>query len=1037
MPLPSSLSRLTGNSPAMLTIPERPQARARAGKVAAQAMPKPQQMMNSNKPGPSIFGQPGGSIAQGKQPMLGKPGGLPLPGNHPARNLGDALRASNNDNTPALPTGFDEKRTVEGNDKPLSFDSGIGGVMASISTRGDVKHVAADVCLPIGDKDTQQRITFTAQMVLQGLVAEGHNNVIIACNTASTAADEAIAMSAFWMRQQVESPETADIATDSYEMERIQHLVGLMDAAGGAVDEMAGQEMPASLCRQSDHAVLSQMVHEIVTPTSGRAADAAMEALFNEDDGPAQNDFRIVVDSTVGTVKSEAYLTRIFDQIETQMADRGYTFQPESGGIGGGEDRPNLFYQKADYSEETSAALKDAGLYPADKPVPPMEVASLSATFVPTSGEGEAKTVEVHNRGNPAWVPVIEGGPENAAELRQMMAVDAHNATDDMPGFEQRTPDFQMMCCTHYPAMVGDMESVYQEASGDWGGETLTQMNVVEEMAATMGQDEDTGEGKRMDIKRGMPSMTDALRQQTIDTIRGVGVGPDRVFSVESMKPQEFDTFQAMHKGVEFAWEANDPRTAVAGSNVPGGEVEWQVNQSGDGYELKPDKDARSEETQKPSMKMLWQRNFDDPVPAKRSTPVLKDISTTFDADTFIETNRAKMDEAGGRLEGLGITGDRLEALSSKLTNIANLITQGESRGVDVLAARHSPVPDMMSAAARIAEAITANAGKSDAELTPIGIVTGFTVVDANNDPINGENDGPPGAIVMAKQIIDSGTPVQLVCDSGSLESVKAAAAAIGLVQEDGSLDPGLEILFSNHGTKTDGPQPAGVIEFDSVDDINDTMRSGSGKPTPDLMISIERPSVSAEGNMSSMSAQDISRYNADLSPFFETSAAERPWATVGIGDGGNEIGMGKVAETTRNFRTPAYSLAVNNGDKIAAAVKTDDLVMGSVSNNAGVALATATNLVLESAMDAKGEKPSGPVGGEKARETVESYRTVITNMFENGISIDGVNKVNAMTVDGRTLNRADGENPGPKDLGTREATHDDLFDELVKLAGS
>ena len=56
--------------------------------------------------------------------------------------------------------------------------------------------------------------------------------------------------------------------------------------------------------------------------------------------------------------------------------------------------------------------------------------------------------------------------------------------------------------------------------------------------------------------------------------------------------------------------------------------------------------------------------------------------------------------------------------------------------------------------------------------------------------------------------------------------------------------------------------------------------------------------------------------------------------ATIGIGDGGNEIGMGKVRQRVIDY--------IENGPIIASNVSTDQLITAGVSNWGGSALAAA-----------------------------------------------------------------------------------------------
>jgi len=77
---------------------------------------------------------------------------------------------------------------------------------------------------------------------------------------------------------------------------------------------------------------------------------------------------------------------------------------------------------------------------------------------------------------------------------------------------------------------------------------------------------------------------------------------------------------------------------------------------------------------------------------------------------------------------------------------------------------------------------------------------------------------------------------------------------------------------------------------------------------------------------------ENILPYNDDLSPY----PKPRKMRSIGIGDGGNEVGMGKVYGKV-------LSSKIANAQEIACVVPTDHLIIASVSNWGGYALSAAT----------------------------------------------------------------------------------------------
>ena len=85
----------------------------------------------------------------------------------------------------------------------------------------------------------------------------------------------------------------------------------------------------------------------------------------------------------------------------------------------------------------------------------------------------------------------------------------------------------------------------------------------------------------------------------------------------------------------------------------------------------------------------------------------------------------------------------------------------------------------------------------------------------------------------------------------------------------------------------------------------------------PDVVLSIERPGLSAGGFYANMRGEDISKRCA----CFDYFLIEADCPTIAIGDGGNEIGMGKVLETLSLLPiTPAVTSC-------------DELLVADVSN--------------------------------------------------------------------------------------------------------
>ena len=125
-----------------------------------------------------------------------------------------------------------------------------------------------------------------------------------------------------------------------------------------------------------------------------------------------------------------------------------------------------------------------------------------------------------------------------------------------------------------------------------------------------------------------------------------------------------------------------------------------------------------------------------------------------------------------------------------------------------------------------------------------------------------GETDGPPGALAVGRTLVELGWDVVTV-------ACRTTDAVVRALLED-----------------------VGPVE--AADDAGRASKEGCEalrqKYSPDLVVAIERPGLTADGRLMSMRGEDITGVAAALDPLM------RAPLTVAVGDGGNEIGMGALA---------------------------------------------------------------------------------------------------------------------------------------------
>ena len=188
-----------------------------------------------------------------------------------------------------------------------------------------------------------------------------------------------------------------------------------------------------------------------------------------------------------------------------------------------------------------------------------------------------------------------------------------------------------------------------------------------------------------------------------------------------------------------------------------------------------------------------------------------------------------------------------------------------------------------------------ADTARSLATAERVGLITGFFV--PRGDVAAPETDGPVGTALLAAALVACGVPARIAVDTPSVEAVRAAVRATG---ENVIVD---EIAFGDDGA------------------IDETARRWQQDKLTHV-IAIERCGRSADGRPRNMRGVDVSPWTAPLDALFEGG----DWTRLAVGDGGNEIGMGKLPPGLIARHVP-------NGAEIACVTSCDHLVVAGVSN--------------------------------------------------------------------------------------------------------
>lgn len=288
-----------------------------------------------------------------------------------------------------------------------------------------------------------------------------------------------------------------------------------------------------------------------------------------------------------------------------------------------------------------------------------------------------------------------------------------------------------------------------------------------------------------------------------------------------------------------------------------------------------------------------------------------------------------------------------------------------------------------------------------------VAIVTGFCA--QVKDDITAETDGPPGALYLARALLALGVDVLLISDRYALPLIEvgcdlwqldrkilvefpfeegtstAAARARNGPPWDAKTDRWLEQFFA----EGPGPRLTHLIAIERAGPSH-TLESfemqSRAAPAPRERFLAEVP-AEARNRCHNMRGQSINGLTAKTHRLFEwVSEKHLPITTIGIGDGGNEIGMGRFA-----WEWLVEASGGGPAGRIACRIATDFTLLSGVSNWAAYALALAVCRL-------RGQAALGrDWSSANQRELIEA-------MVQKAGAVDGLTLRREATVDGLPL---------------------------------
>jgi D-glutamate cyclase len=253
-----------------------------------------------------------------------------------------------------------------------------------------------------------------------------------------------------------------------------------------------------------------------------------------------------------------------------------------------------------------------------------------------------------------------------------------------------------------------------------------------------------------------------------------------------------------------------------------------------------------------------------------------------------------------------------------------------------------------------------------------LAVVTGFFI--PTSTPPAPETDGPLGALFLARALAPLGIGVVLAADGNCMSALAAGLLDCGLDQNV----PLVEL-----------PTPEQAKNMFEADYWISFQQRADNSPITHLL-AIERvgPSHTHEAipaehrdRCHTMRGRDITDLTSPAHRLFEAAHRQSQICTIGIGDGGNEIGMGKIP-------WEVIDRNILNGGITACRIPTHHLIVCGVSNWGAYALAAGIAILRGQPLD---PRLFDPIREQQLLELI----------VQQGGLVDGVLGKPSATVDG------------------------------------
>jgi hypothetical protein len=274
-----------------------------------------------------------------------------------------------------------------------------------------------------------------------------------------------------------------------------------------------------------------------------------------------------------------------------------------------------------------------------------------------------------------------------------------------------------------------------------------------------------------------------------------------------------------------------------------------------------------------------------------------------------------------------------------------------------------------------------------------VAIVTGFCIADA--DPPAAETDGPPGTLFLARALLSLGFDVTLISDCYGVPLLRAGAELWKLLSprcaivemplewhDQTALDSWVDVLL-------DSEMARGLTHVVAIERVgpSHTVESISAREGAAVLEEFERETPLEHRNEPhNMRGKLIGQFTAPAHRIFERIGERNlELTTIGIGDGGNEIGMGRFP-----WSVLRSAIGIGPGAHTACRIAADYTIVAGVSNWGAYALGLGLAVLL-------GRR-------ELATEWVGEQQQQLIECLVRAGAVDGVVKERKVSVDGLAM---------------------------------